>query len=632
MAKEFDISVLLKVTDKATAPLKNVGKQFQGMAAPVRRLGERLQTLAKRADNVAKKMRDVGKSLMLRVTAPLMLAAGLATKASISFETAFTGVRKTVEATETQFAALKKELMDMALKIPLATQEIFGIGEAAGQLGITAKDIPKFTKVMADLAATTDIGSRDAAMSLARFAKVTKMPIADVDRLGSTISYLGNTMAATESEIVEMGMRLAGAGKLVGLTQPQIMGLGAALVSLGIRAEAGGTAFSQVMRKIDKEIGSGSDEMKGFAWVAGQSIGEFEKLWEKDAAGAIIKFVEGLGRVREEGINVNQVLDALGMEGMRISDSLLRASGAGDSVREAMGKGNKAWKENIALVKEAELRYKTTESQLIMAKTRAIQMAVAYGDILKPMLIKITKLIEPLVDLLGKLGPTTKIVLLALAGIAAMIPPILIGLSFLPFALKGIGITLTFLSASFLPLLIAVAALATSAYLIIKHWKPIRAFFKDFFGWIAEESDKFVTNIQKVIDKILDITPDFFKKAVGLPIEAPPIAKEMAKEMPTEKIEKLIKRLRRSGAGYIERMPDVEILEKELERRRIEKIKKESPYIKELELSKSETDINLKVSLDERLILAGYEKKGRAKVNFIGESYLGNTFGFVPMG
>jgi len=408
-------------------------------------------------------------------------------------------------------------------------------------------------------------------------------------------------------------MRLAGAGKLVGLTQPQIMGLGAALVSLGIRAEAGGTAFSQVMRKIDKEIGSGSDEMKGFAWVAEQSIGDFEKLWEKDAAGAIIKFVEGLGRVREEGINVNKVLDLLGMEGMRISDSLLRASGAGDSVREAMRKGNKAWRENIALVKEAELRYKTTESQLILAKTRAIQMAVAYGDILKPMLIKITKLIEPLVDWLGKLGPTTKIVLLALAGIAAMIPPILIGLSFLPFALKGIGIALAVLSPSFLLIAVAVAALAASAFLVIRYWKPIKIFFKD---------------LGMTILKVLDIMPDFLKKRMGLAIPAPSVLKNI----PTETLEKMRKRMRRPGAGYIERMPDVEILEKELERRRIEKIKKESPYIKELELSKSETDINLKVSLDERLILARYEKKGSAKVNFIGESYLGNTFGFVPMG
>ena len=48
-----------------------------------------------------------------------------------------------------------------------------------------------------------------------------------------------NNLATTESEIVSMGMRLAGTGAQVGLTEAEIMALAASMSSVGIEAEAG---------------------------------------------------------------------------------------------------------------------------------------------------------------------------------------------------------------------------------------------------------------------------------------------------------------------------------------------------------------------------------------------------------
>ena len=53
-------------------------------------------------------------------------------------------------------------------------------------------------------------------------------------------------MATTEADIVSMAMGLAGAGKHVGMSEAQIMSFAAALSSVGIEAEAGGSAFSKV--------------------------------------------------------------------------------------------------------------------------------------------------------------------------------------------------------------------------------------------------------------------------------------------------------------------------------------------------------------------------------------------------
>ena len=51
-----------------------------------------------------------------------------------------------------------------------------------------------------------------------------------------------------------MGTRLASAGKLAGLTEPEIMALAAAMSSVGIEAEAGGTAMTQTLNAIEKGV------------------------------------------------------------------------------------------------------------------------------------------------------------------------------------------------------------------------------------------------------------------------------------------------------------------------------------------------------------------------------------------
>lgn len=395
---------------------------------------------SKSLKKIGKTATKVGKDLSLKLTAPLLLIGGFAAKTAIEFETAFTGVRKTVDATEKQFAALEKGLKRMALEIPLSTEELFGLGEAAGQLGIKQKDILGFTKVMADLGATTNLAANEAATSLARFANITGLAADDYDRLGSTIVELGNNLATTEREIVEMSMRLAGAGTIVGMTQAQILALAGALTSVGIRAEAGGTSFSRVMKEISKNIGTGSDSMKLFATVSGQSVAEFEKRWKEDAANALIDFTEGLAKAQAAGENINIVLDELGLGGIRISDSLLRAAGSGKLFREALELGSKAWEENTALTKEANLRYKTSAAQLKIARNQVAQLAESFGAVLVPAILKVTNGLKPVVTWLKNLDESTKTAIVVIGGLTATIGPLLIALGMMAKGIKALHV------------------------------------------------------------------------------------------------------------------------------------------------------------------------------------------------
>ena len=56
-------------------------------------------------------------------------------KAAVDWESAFAGVKKTVDDSEAGYAALSEELREMARTLPAARGGIAGVAEAAGQLG-----------------------------------------------------------------------------------------------------------------------------------------------------------------------------------------------------------------------------------------------------------------------------------------------------------------------------------------------------------------------------------------------------------------------------------------------------------------------------------------------------------------
>ena len=336
-----------------------------------------------RLDRLSGKIGGLGRAVLIPAAA--LLGLGVASvKMAIDFESAFAGVRKTVEASEAEFAVLREGIRDMAKELPASAVSIAAVAEAAGQLGIETKNILGFTRTMIDLGETTNLSANEAATALARLANITQLPQTEFDRLGSTIVALGNNLATTEAEIVEMGLRLAAAGEQIGLTEAQILSFAGALSSLGIRAEAGGTAFSRVMLDMSKAVATGSEDLEVFAAVAGQSVGEFAKLFRDDASAAVTTFIEGMGKLSDAELFA--ALDELGFANVRVRDALLRSAGASDLLRNSLELGEQAWIDNTALTEEAEKRYNTTGAQLSILRNNVVDLGITLGDTLMPAL------------------------------------------------------------------------------------------------------------------------------------------------------------------------------------------------------------------------------------------------------
>ena len=408
LAKQLQIDKTSASLEKQTAKLNELSGALEEAGVNTDDLSHSSEQLAGKIDTLKKKQGEVADKAMtfgdkagqaFNQVHEAIVAAGIAValkeiyeyfascaQASMDFESAITGVAKTTDLTDEELAAMSDSIKALSTEIPATTEEIAAVTEAAGQLGIQKDALLDFTEIMTMLGTATNMTADEAATALARFANITGMATDNYGRLGSVIVDLGNNFATTESEIVAMGTRLASAGKLAGLTEPEIMALAAAMSSVGIEAEAGGTAMTQTLNAIEKAVAKGGDDLAEFARIAGMSSEEFSSAWKNDAMSALTSFIGGLGKLDEQGESTVLVLEDLGLTGIRQSNMLKALGLAADQMTGAVNTANTAWQQNTALTNEANKRYATAQSRLTMMQNAYNNLKVAIGDAYTPAL------------------------------------------------------------------------------------------------------------------------------------------------------------------------------------------------------------------------------------------------------
>lgn len=388
----------LKELQKA---MENAGIDMNDLGRSSAELSEKIHTLKENQEQAAVQAQKLGASASsaFEQIGQALAAAGITAaireaaqyfadcaQASMDFETAVTGVAKTTNLTDEELAAMADSIRSLSTEIPVTAEEISAVAEAAGQLGIQKEALLDFTETMVMLGTSTNMTADEAATALARFANITGMGAGEYDRLGATIVDLGNSFATTEQEITEMATRLASAGTLAGISEPGILALAASMSSVGIEAEAGGTAMTETLNAIETAVAGGGEALDEFARLAGMSSEVFAETWQNDALSALTSFIGGLGQLDEQGESTVLVLENLGLTGVRQSNMLKSLGLAAEQMTGAVDLANTAWEENTALTDEASKRYATTQSQLILLQNSYRNVQAAIGDAYTPTL------------------------------------------------------------------------------------------------------------------------------------------------------------------------------------------------------------------------------------------------------
>ncbi|MFV0627292.1 MAG: phage tail tape measure protein [Alphaproteobacteria bacterium] len=430
-------------------------------------------------------------------------------KPAVAFESAMADVKKVVnfESPE-QIREMENDIKNMSKAIPLSLDGLAAIVAAGGQLGIPRQHLAGFAETAAKMSVAMNMTADEAGQAMAKMSNVLNTPIDEMGKVGDIINHLSNNMAATGPEIVEVALRAGSMGKSFGLANNEIAALGATFVSLGKSPEIAGTAINMMASRLKLLPTKGKEGVKVMRQL-GISMKDYTKLIENEQGQeALLMVLEGLQKV--QGVKRAEIMNKLfGENAQRHVNSLVE--------------GLDKYKENIKMVadetgyagsmqKEFAARSATTENNIQLLKNQMAVLATNVGSTLLPAINSVVgifgKTAGTLADFAEKHPTLIKYIGLAVAGMASMkIATFGLGYGFTflkggvlsimgiftqartVFSLLRLGIgglipIIKAVGMAFLtnPIGLVITAIAAGAFLVIKYWKPISAFFKNLFA------------------------------------------------------------------------------------------------------------------------------------------------------
>ena len=381
--------------------IKQYNKQMQQLSieqgaadSTLGKMGDSLTQLGEKLDPIGEKMTSIGNKMTLGITTPIVAAATASIKSAVDIDTALTGVRKTVDGTEEDYQRLKEAAIEFSKTNAVSAEQVLNAQALGAQLGFTLDELNEFAEVATGLEIATDMGLEDAATEMAQFANITGMAHDEISNYASAIVNVGNNMATTESKVSSMAQRIAAASSQVGMTESEIIGWSGTMSSLGIEAEAGGTAFSTMVSTIDTAVATGSDDLENFAHYAGMSADEFSAAWQNSASDTMQTLLEGIASAD----NMTVALEELGVTGIRQTDVMKRLASNTDLVAQGLQLANEGWEDNIALAKEVDNKNDSLASKFEMLKNRVIAVAEEVGKPLADAMLEAIDAAEPLFE------------------------------------------------------------------------------------------------------------------------------------------------------------------------------------------------------------------------------------------
>lgn len=455
-----DIAITTQRLKEYERALEQMAIDQQVANSSLNKAGVTLTTVGTKLEGASAKAGALGTALTNTVTKGMAIAGGASVVAATKIDTSLTNVKKTVDGTAEDYQKLKEAAIEFSQTNAVSASQILDIESLGAQLGYTLdimsngkSEVQEFGEVVSGLDIATNMDAETAGTELAQFFNIMQIGKEQTENYAAAIVDLGNKNATTESAISAMALRIAGAGKQIGLTGADVLGLATALTSLGVEAEMGGTAISTIMSQIDKSVALNNDTLQTWAETAQMSVNDFANAWKTKPTEALNAVLQGMNSAVESGGNMAVMLDDLGISSLRQTDVMKRLAGGGETLAKAINISNTAWQENTALLNEVANRNDSLSAKFEMLKNQVIAVAEQIGKPLADALLGAIDAGKPLFDAIAsgakafsEMSKEEQQTVLTTAGVIATAGPLLKVMGNTSDVCKKLGSTLSKMS------------------------------------------------------------------------------------------------------------------------------------------------------------------------------------------
>lgn len=366
---------------------------------------------------------SVGKTLTLGVTAPLVGMGAAAVKTAADFEAAMSNVRAISGASADEMEALTAKAEEMGAKTKFSATEaadaftymamagwdtesmLAGIEGIMSLAAASGEDLATTSDIVTDALTAFGLTAEDTSMFVDVLAAASSASNTNVSMLGESFKYVA-PVAGT------FGYSVQDVGAALGL-----------MANSGIKASQAGTSFRSALTRMIKPTEQAATKMEELGlWT--QELGTTAMV---NADGSMKPLRETLTILREsfsQLTSAEQAQAAAAIFGQESMAGMLAIINASDSDFEGL---ISTMDEASGTAQEmADTQLDNLNGQLTILKSGLEGAAIAFGNLLMPMIKDITALIQKLVDWVNGLNDGQKQVVVIIAEVAAAIGPLLI--------------------------------------------------------------------------------------------------------------------------------------------------------------------------------------------------------------
>ena len=499
---------------KAEQELAGFEKQLRSTSEASKTLGEKMQA-------AGEKMKDVGGNMTKYVTVPLAAAGAGITALGVQFDDAFDKIRIGTGATGKALEALNDDFRAVAKQVPSNFDEVStAIADYNTRLGISGEALQDLSVQTLNLARITEADLGKTIEEVSQAFQAFNVPVIEYgDALDYVFKVSQSTGIATDrllSNMVkfapalkQMGFDFQESAALMGFfdkagveVEQTMVGLNKALVTM---AKKGVTDANEALQKLFDEIKNAPSDLAATE-LAIETFGA--------KAGPALA-----SAIREGKIEFQALVEEL----TNSEETINSATAATDD-----------WAESLAKLK----------NQIFLAME---PISSVMFETLNELVAKIADDVTPALERLGEafanLPQGVQVAILAIAGLLALIGPLLQGIGMIVIAAPGlsaafgfISTAVTFLSGQLsalagviLPALAAaaaalgvpiwavvaaIAAVVAIVVLLIKYWDEIIAGFRTFGQVVVEVVEKVVSWLKEKWAKIVEYVTEQYEKFI----------------------------------------------------------------------------------------------------------------------
>lgn len=496
----------------------NFDKGFNKAIGNLRTLGDKSSTTSQKFSALGSELTRVGGSLTTKVTMPLVGLGTVAVSTSSKFESAMSQVQATMGITKDSMSTLDGQtvntmdaLSDLAKELGAKTKfSAVEAAEAINYMALAGYDLQKTYGMLPTVMNLAAAGNFDLARASDMVTDAQTALGLSIEETAQMVDQWAMAASKSNTSVEQLGdaiLTIGGTAQYMAGGTDRLATVLGVLADNGIKGSEAGTHLRNMILKL------ASPTKKGAAAIERLGLDVF------DADGKMRDFQDIFGDLQvamddlTEEERMQAFADMFNVRDIAAANALLGTSAErweelGGAISNASGSAEQM----------AETQLDNLQGQLTILQSSLEGAAIAFGELLMPLIKDAVKFIQGLVDKINNLSDSQKKTIVTVAKIAAVVGPLLlvVGKFFtllgnLRKTIQTVKTTMTALNAVFAanPIALVVAAVAALVAAFIYLWNHCEG-FRNFWINLWETIKSAFTSVVEWIKGAFASIQEFF--------------------------------------------------------------------------------------------------------------------------